>query len=188
MCFKKTIQSPPNIKCSQCNIEIYRHQCDIDKWEHLFCSNDCRHKFFMAKTRKCYICGEEYKPEKSTSRYCSKGCANSSRKGKKYRRLNPGLNASAARLKILKDEFNFTCCMVEGCTYCKTYDIHRLIPGKEGGKYEIGNMYAICPNHHAEITRKIIFLEKTSNCLLKIRKDDKCSGETVCHCDEIGST
>ena len=60
--------------------------------------------------------------------------------------------------------------MIEGCKYDKTFDWHRIIPGKEGGKYEIGNMFAICPNHHAEITRKIIQVEKVNDYTLRIRK------------------
>ena len=56
--------------------------------------------------------------------------------------------------------------MVEGCAYNTTYDVHRHVSGKDGGLYEIGNMFAICPNHHAEITRKIISMTKISDCLL----------------------
>jgi len=59
--------------------------------------------------------------------------------------------------------------MVEGCTYNKTYDIHRVIEGKHGGEYKIGNMFAICPMHHAEITRKIIEVNKVNDCTLRIK-------------------
>ena len=58
--------------------------------------------------------------------------------------------------------------MIEGCEYNKTYDIHRLIKGKDGGKYEVGNMFAICPNHHAEIHRGLIEVEKIDDKTLKI--------------------
>ena len=64
-------------------------------------------------------------------------------------------------------KFDFKCCMVQGCNYNKTYDIHRLIEGKIGGKYEIGNMFAICPNHHAETHRGIIKLQKINDYTLK---------------------
>ena len=58
--------------------------------------------------------------------------------------------------------------MVKGCTYSRTYDVHRLIPGCKGGKYEIGNMFAICPNHHAEIHRQIAKAEKINDHQLKL--------------------
>ena len=66
--------------------------------------------------------------------------------------------------------------MVEGCGYDKTYDIHRLIPGKQGGKYETGNMFAICPNHHAETHRKLIILEKINDYSLKVVYEGWLSG------------
>jgi predicted restriction endonuclease len=64
--------------------------------------------------------------------------------------------------------------MVEDCKYDKTYDIHRHKPGKEGGKYELGNMFAICPNHHAEITRGLVMVEKLDEKTLRVF-DHSCS-------------
>jgi len=69
---------------------------------------------------------------------------------------------------MLKEAFHFDCCMVSGCNYNKTYDIHRLVAGKQGGRYEIGNMFALCPNHHAEATRGLTKFEKVSDCELRI--------------------
>jgi len=75
---------------------------------------------------------------------------------------------SRKRLETLKKEFQFDTCMIEGCSYNRTYDIHRVIEGKNGGEYKIGNMFAICPCHHAEITRKIIEVEKVDDKTLRI--------------------
>ena len=47
-------------------------------------------------------------------------------------------------------------------------NVHRFIEGKNGGKYEIGNMFAICPNHHGEYHARLINFEKISDCELKI--------------------
>jgi hypothetical protein len=58
--------------------------------------------------------------------------------------------------------------MVEDCDYCRTYDVHRFVPGKDGGEYVVGNMFAICPNHHAEVTRNLIHLEKLGDDLLRV--------------------
>jgi hypothetical protein len=54
--------------------------------------------------------------------------------------------------------------MVEGCERDETFDVHRAIAG---GKYEIGNMYAICPQHHALHTRKIIRLDPVDDHTLR---------------------
>jgi hypothetical protein len=60
--------------------------------------------------------------------------------------------------------------MIEGCKYSRALEVHRLVEGKDGGKYEIGNAYAVCPNHHAEITRGWIVVEKIDDKTLRIVK------------------
>ena len=57
--------------------------------------------------------------------------------------------------------------MVKSCSYNRTHDIHRLIPGKDGGEYILGNMFALCPNHHAEVHRKLTILEQIGSLELK---------------------
>ena len=76
-------------------------------------------------------------------------------------------NQVECRLAKLEKHFGFRSCMVEGCGYDKTYDVHRLVRGKDGGKYDVGNMFAICPNHHAEEHRGLIRLEKVSDGVLR---------------------
>ncbi len=44
----------------------------------------------------------------------------------------------------------------EICGYSKVTQRHRILPGKEGGVYELGNVIALCPNHHAEADREMI--------------------------------
>lgn len=39
------------------------------------------------------------------------------------------------------------------CGYDKIVQRHRIEPGREGGKYTLGNVIALCPNHHAEADR-----------------------------------
>ena len=58
--------------------------------------------------------------------------------------------------------------MIEGCEYNRVYVVHRIVEGKDGGKYEIGNMFAICPNHHAEIHSKLISVMKINDWTLQI--------------------
>lgn len=155
----------PNCNCSHCGKGIYRRPKDIERFENVFCSSKC-YGLANRKGVACKTCGTRFKPEKKTSVYCSRGCANIGRTGLKYTKQKTQ-NASTLRLEKLKKEFNFESCMVEGCGYNRTFDVHRLVEGKKGGKYEIGNMFAICPNHHAEFHRGLITLEKINNCTLR---------------------
>lgn len=157
----------PNTKCCICNKKIYRRPNEIEKGN-VYCSRTCHGKS-QRKIKTCRVCNKEFLGDKPTSKYCSRICANVGRTGIKY--LGKILsNESQRRLSKLKEAFNFSNCMISGCGYNKTFDIHRYIPGKDGGKYEIGNMFAICPQHHAEITRSIIQVEKVNDCLLVIKR------------------
>ena len=148
----------PNSTCSKCNKSLYRRPNQIKKYSHIsYVCKDCR----KIKLKNCKYCSEEFIPEKKTSLYCSRSCGNTSRRGINY--LIKSQNKTQFRLNILKKTFDVNECMIIGCNYNTCFDIHRFIPGKLGGKYEIGNMFMICPNHHAEVTRKIIKLYKVNN-------------------------
>lgn len=156
----------PNCECFVCKKPIYRRPKELEIYNHVYCSQKC-YGLAVRKRRKCAICKTEFKPEKPSSRFCSRSCANQGRKGIKYSKGSKFVNKTQRRLRLLMEQFTFGCCMVEGCCYNRVYHIHRLIPGKEGGKYEIGNMYAICPNHHAEVHAGLIILEMIDNCTLR---------------------
>lgn len=156
----------PNAECEVCKKPVYKRPRATG---YVYCDKTCYAKARSLKKIKCQKCGTLFQPWKKTSQYCSKLCSNKSKIGMNYGKYKfPGKSATDRRLNELKDKFDFKCCMVEGCAYDQTYDVHRLIPGKKGGKYEIGNMFAICPNHHAEEHRKIGILEKINDCKLKM--------------------
>jgi endogenous inhibitor of DNA gyrase (YacG/DUF329 family) len=158
----------PNAICNICEKPIYRKPAQINRNRgNVFCSKKCFWKYKgLIENKQCETCHKIFKPEKRTSCFCSRACSNISRRGISYSKESEG-NKSQRRLAILKNNFNFDHCMIENCNYNKTYDVHRLIEGKNGGKYEIGNMFAICPNHHAEVHRKIIIFEKINDWSLK---------------------
>lgn len=158
-----------NTTCARCFKAIYVKPCLLKNGARRFCSRQCFYAFHEHKLgmSQCQYCGRDFKREGRDNRFCSRSCSNSARKGIKYC-ANVNGNASRARLNKLYDKFGFQTCMVEGCDYNKTYDVHRLVGGKDGGKYEIGNMFAICPNHHAEATRGLVALEKIDDCTLRI--------------------
>jgi len=39
-------------------------------------------------------------------------------------------------------------CEIEGCSWEYKIQRHRIVPGRDGGKYSKGNVIALCPNHH----------------------------------------
>lgn len=152
----------PNTTCLLCSKSIYRRPSEIKKGK-VYCSQACCRKYRGEfDLIPCQHCGVKFKPQKRTSKFCSRTCSNSGRKGLKYTK-NAKWNKHRQRLELLKRTFDFKTCMVRGCKYNKTYDIHRLTYGKDGGKYEVGNMFAICPNHHAEIHRNILIVKKINN-------------------------
>lgn len=153
----------PNCSCVTCGKSIYRRPHEINTAKKPYQCKDCRSK---PDVKICLGCNKEFSPKTKKQLYCSLSCSASKKRGTR-RKLFPEKNNSYRRLKILKSIFDFENCMIEGCNYSKIFEIHRHIPKKDGGKYEVGNMFAICPNHHAEITRKIIKVEKVSDCLLR---------------------
>lgn len=161
----------PNTVCSKCDKPIYRRPSDLAKYKHCFCSRECQGTIRKAKKirKVCQKCEGEFfvATYKRKRKYCSHACSNKARRGITYTgdKLE---NRTKRRLAELRNRFDFNSCMIEGCNYNRIYRIHRLIPGKEGGKYEIGNMFAICPNQHAEIHAGIIRVIKISDCKLKI--------------------
>lgn len=47
-------------------------------------------------------------------------------------------------------------CEVPGCGYTTTVQKHRINPGREGGSYVLGNVIALCPNHHSEADKGML--------------------------------
>ena len=159
-----------NSKCLVCQREFYRRPSQKPVSGLIYCSSACCGKS-QTQLIECVICGIGI-PKGLNKKTCGRECSNKNRKGMKYDKTNEPRfpNPSSRRCWELKQAFNFTSCMVEGCSYNKTYDVHRHIPGSKGGEYIIGNMFAICPNHHAEVTRGIIDFEKVSDSQLKIKE------------------
>lgn len=163
----------PNCKCKICEKEIYRRPFEIESYgKNIYCSKNC---MFIDRREynTCNYCGNSFLKRKSKQIYCSKSCSGKvtrNRTGTK-KGFHVRKNSTKERLQLLKDTFDFSSCMVRGCNYNKTYDIHRLIYGKNGGKYIIGNMFAICPNHHAECHRGIIKFTKISDSELIIKTE-----------------
>lgn len=162
----------PNTTCCLCEAPIYVRPHIMKRQNNNYCSKRCSDKALgrsPVADVECEICSKSFRQNRRTQKFCSRECSNCSRSGSKYSKDSCG-NKSRKRLDILKNEFDFNSCMVQGCSYNKLYDVHRLVLGKNGGEYEIGNMFAICPNHHREHHAGLIEFDKISNCELKIRE------------------
>ena len=133
----------------------------MSRGQHSYCSNECQMATHRAKVlaKKCSYCGKPFTiPDYSGKRkYCSHSCSNLARRGITYTG-NKLLHNQARLLIELSKRSGCDHCMVDGCSYSKTLDVHRLTQGKFGGKYGFDNIYAICPNHHAELHRGVITL------------------------------
>lgn len=159
-----------NRECDQCQKLYYQRPSQAKKYKTGYCSKECYSKAKENPLLECEFCKIKFKSKRKEQRFCSRSCATSGTRGQWSTKKKDGSfrNIQQQRLYILQKNFDFKECMIEECTYNKTFDIHRFIPGKDGGKYEIGNMFAICPNHHAEIHRGLIFVNKNSDFELKI--------------------
>lgn len=40
-------------------------------------------------------------------------------------------------------------CEIPGCEFTAMVTRHRIKPGRKGGRYILGNVIGLCPNHHA---------------------------------------
>ena len=159
-----------NTICDYCGTDFYKRPSHKKKSKNNYCSRRC---YYLGKTnpdKSCAYCEGGFHPKKPKQKYCSRRCAAlSTRKPWSTTKKKDSYKShSEHRLAKLNSVFDFASCMVEGCDYNKTYDVHRFIPGKDGGTYTIGNMFAICPNHHAEITRGISRAEKISDCIIRV--------------------
>jgi hypothetical protein len=47
-------------------------------------------------------------------------------------------------------------CEIPGCTWNYGVQKHRILPGRDGGKYVLGNVISLCPNHHYLADRDVI--------------------------------
>ncbi len=157
----------PNYDCSECGQPHYVRPNALEKYKHHFCSRQCFSKFTQLPLKKCPVCSIEFRRSHRRVQFCSMNCAQKGRDRTRNKYQFPGKNVQERRFNELKHLSNFDSCMVVGCPYNILYDIHRLIPGADGGKYVIGNMFAICPNHHAEVHRGIITLEKVNDFTLQ---------------------
>jgi hypothetical protein len=142
-------------------------------YKHHYCSRGCYtiDRASPKLAERICICEKKYKPNRASQTACSRSCATKlSRKSWSTVGKDAPRNSSERNLMKLQHEFGIKTCMVEGCTYDRALSIHRLFPGKLGGKYEVGNMFSICPNHHTEAHTGWIKLEKITDCSLRIKE------------------
>lgn len=149
-----------NAICEFCGGGCYKRSKDLKK-KFVFCSTPCYsswRKKINNKYKICPICNNKFHFEKREQKFCSVKCAASRPRSQKWN--GRGKNFKYKLKELLLEKGWDGSCMVLNCSYNRTTDIHRLIPGKEGGEYTLENIFALCPNHHAEEHRKIIKLKK----------------------------
>jgi hypothetical protein len=159
-----------NAICQVCKKAYYRRPYQRENFANNFCSLECYGKSKRRAFSLCETCHKPFHGKRREQRFCCGVCALKQRSSRTAQGMYSGSltkNKSKMMFEELRRRLDFKTCMIEGCSYDKTFDIHRLIPGSDGGKYEVGNMFAICPNHHAEIHRNIIKVEKVNDGCLR---------------------
>jgi hypothetical protein len=158
----------PNIKCKVCGKPTYKRPFEIESYgKNLYCSRKCMYED-RKKMAICPVCHREFQKINSKQTYCSKSCAGIRNRAGKKKGDKKRKSSNSTKLEKLRKKFHLKKCMVVGCEYNKTFDLHRFDEGRNGGKYVEGNMFAICPNHHAEYHRGLIIFKKVSDSELLI--------------------
>lgn len=107
---------------------------------------------------------------KDRKQYCSKQCMGQM-VGKTKGTKNYGYKNKNIRLL---EKLGIKYCQIKGCKYNRSVQLHRWpIEGKNGGKYEIGNIVVLCPNHHIEFHTGWIDLKQINGKLVTINKAKK---------------
>lgn len=139
-----------NSICAVCGKKFYKRPSQ--KTGKDFCSISCYGVWkTKPKLKKCENCDKTFQYKRRDQRFCSLFCA--ANRPRSERKSGVGKNKSQGILERLSSMGWGGKCMIVECDYSKTMDVHRVINGKEGGKYTDDNACAICPNHHAEIHR-----------------------------------
>jgi len=170
------------VKCDWCEKEIFKSPSRLKEYDHYFCSRNCFYKWESENNKgsncalwkggkvevKCEYCDETYKvtpSRKGESRFCSRECyqkwqsdnlsgANSYQwKGgvDEYtrKRINADGDWRKNRKKALKRDN-------EQCQFCNSknnLEVHHILPVRDGGTNNIGNLITLCRVCHMRTER-----------------------------------
>lgn len=142
-----------NTECKVCGRLFYKRPSQKKKHPNHYCSLECNYKGrpLKYKDRVCKTCGKIFRHNKRGQMFCSLSCAASRPRSEKWN--GHGKNRSKILFKLFGERGWNGECMINGCEYSNTLDVHRIIEGKNGGEYNLDNTIIVCPNHHAEIHR-----------------------------------
>ena len=59
------------------------------------------------------------------------------------------MNERSAARRAKRDALSPPYCEIPACEWTYNFQRHRIVPGRDGGKYKLGNVISVCPNHHA---------------------------------------
>jgi 5-methylcytosine-specific restriction endonuclease McrA len=138
----------PNTSCLVCGKEIYRRPVELKRNNgRVFCGGECYGKS-CRKERPCIVCGKLILSGLN-KKTCSRGCANTHRKGIQYKINSPRDKVKTLRIiKIrLFDDRGKKC---ERCGYdgYEILQIHHKDKNKFNNKPD--NLEVVCPNCHAK--------------------------------------
>ena len=162
------------VGCFNCKKLIVRKQSEILKSisGKFYCSHSCSAKTGNAnrivdeETRRrissslkgrhlenisidqCQHCGSNYQKKRQNRKYCSMKCYNTA-----FLRQHTGEISTRTWQKIFKRAFFDWKCPY--CDWTLTFDIHHIVPRRNGLNNDISNLVLLCPNHHSLISRNL---------------------------------
>ena len=139
----------PNAVCLICNKSIYRRPIELERSKNrAFCTVVC-YGIACRKERPCVVCGTLILATKN-AKTCSRACANTNRKGIKYKLGRPKRDKVKTQrfLKIRLIHQRGTMC--ERCKYPKIEILQVHHKDRNRKNNELDNLELICPNCHAE--------------------------------------
>ena len=138
----------PNTKCFVCDKSIYRRPFEIEKTKgKVFCSLSC-HGISSRKEVRCKVC-DKVILSRLNKETCSRGCANKSREGIKYKINQPknkALISKGIKMKLLKDRGE----KCERCSYNKEEILQIHHKNRNRDDNSLKNLELLCPNCHYE--------------------------------------
>lgn len=140
-------------ECLQCGKAFLAAQKEVNRGNAKFCSRSCGTTHFNIQNnanpaeKVCKFCGGTYVSGANVSLFCSSRCKDRNTAKKRY-------GVKSTKSKYAKQL---------PCELCgwevAPRDIHHIVPIREGGTNDAGNLITLCPNCHRCADRNLISRE-----------------------------
>lgn len=167
--------------CDQCGNAMFKENKIINRAIknnlHMFCSKECRYKYFSKKSiaycdtckKQIIIRASRLKRSKSGKVFCSRSCSNVHRNSLFTGEDHPNFKGIDYRSIALKECPNI-CKICDWAEDKRILEVHHIDGNRNNNV--ITNLIILCPNCHAKITRGYYKLTK-ENKLINLEEKEK---------------